>query len=589
MKLRVISSVVKFVSCGFCLTALVLMSGVPKPEKDKLPAGDKDNGGLSLPKGFEALVVADSTGQARHLTVNNNGDIYIKLRYLGKGEQGGTVALRDTNGDGRADIMKNFGNYKDEGGLANGIIIHNGYLYISSALIVYRTKLLAGELLPEKNIEVILKDDHEHGDHWHITKPVAFDEKGSMYVPFGAPSDACQDMTNSPEGKPGSPGLNPCPDLEKHGGIWKFDANKTNQTQKDGTLFATGLRSIVGMEWNKADGSLYAVVHGRDNLHRLFPEIFSSWQSAVLPAEEFVKLRQGYNAGWPYYYYDQIKGKKLLNPEYGGDGKKEGEGAKYPKPLMGFPGHWAPNDVLFYEGNQFPERYKNGAFIAFHGSTNRSPYPQSGYFVCFVPFKNGAPSGDWEVFADGFAGTDPIINVSDAKFRPMGLAQGPDGSLYISDSRKGKIWRVMFKSDKANFGSGQLAAMEKHKLLSHIKTPDEIADNLDAQTVQAGQRIYNTYCTPCHQRNGLGDGSRFPPLAGSEWVSGSKRKLIEVVAKGLEGPIEVNGKPYNDLMPKHDYLKAEQLSELLTFVRQHFGNMPDRVTVSDVNKVLNKQ
>ena len=146
----------------------------------------------------------------------------------------------------------------------------------------------------------------------------------------------------------------------------------------------------------------------------------------------------------------------------------------------------------------------------------------------------------------------------------------------------------MFKGGKQDFGTNQLAAMEKHKLLSHIKTPDEKADNLDAETVAAGQRIYNTYCTPCHQRNGLGDGSRFPPLVNSEWVSGNKRKLIELVVNGLQGPIEVNGKPYNDLMPKHDFLKPEQLSELLTFVRQHFGNMPDRVSVSDVNRVLGK-
>jgi glucose/arabinose dehydrogenase/mono/diheme cytochrome c family protein len=579
----------QFIRYGFYFIVITLLvGGKPKSENTELPKSDKDNGGLALPDGFEALVVADSTGLARHLTVNSNGDIYVKLRYLGKGEEGGTIALRDTNHDGKADIMKNFGKYKDEGGLANGIIIHDGYLYISSALIVYRTKLIESELLPENKYEVILRDDHEHGDHWHITKPVAFDHKGNMYVPFGAPSDACQDLANDPGGSPGGPGLFPCPDLEQHGGIWKFDATKTNQTQKDGKLFATGLRSIVGMEWNNADQSLYAVVHGRDNLHRLFPEIYSSWQSAMLPAEEFVKLKQDYNAGWPYYYYDQLKGKKLLNPEYGGDGKKEGKGAQYAKPLMAFPGHWAPNDVLFYEGNQFPERYKNGAFIAFHGSTNRSPYPQSGYFVGFVPFKNGVPTGKWEVFADGFAGTDTIISSSDAKFRPMGIAQGPDGSLYVSDSRKGKIWRIMFKGDEKNFGTAQLAAMEKHKLSSHIKTPDEIKDNLDAKTVEAGQRIYNTYCTPCHQRNGLGDGSRFPPLVNSEWVSGNKRKLIELVVNGLEGPIEVNGKPYNDLMPKHSYLKPEELSEVLTFVRQHFGNMPDRVSVGEVNRVLSK-
>jgi len=546
------------------------------------------SGGLSVPAGFRTVVVADSTGPARHIAVNSNGDIYVKLRYLGKGLEGGTVALRDTNRDGRADVIRNFGKYKDEGSLANGIMIRNGYLYFSSALVVYRSKLIPGQLIPDEKTEVILQDDHEHGNHWHITKPMAFDHEGNMYVPFGAPSDACQDMVNSPGGKPGSAGVDPCPDLEKHGGIWKFSADKLNQTQKDGTRFATGLRSIVGMRWNSVDQSLYAVVHGRDNLHRLFPDLFSAWQSAVLPSEEFVKLRQGSNIGWPYYYYDQMKGKKMLNPEYGGDSKKEGDGAKFQKPLIGFPGHWAPNDLLFYQGNQFPERYKNGAFIAFHGSTNRAPYPQAGYFVCFVPFKNGAPYGNWEVFADGFAGVDPIINVSDAKFRPMGLAEGPDGSIYITDSRKGKIWRIMFNGDKKTFGPAQLAGMEKHKLLAHIRTPDEVADNLDTKTKIAGQRIYNTYCTPCHQRNGLGDGSRFPPLAGSDYVTGEKRRLIEIVVKGMEGPIQVLGKPYNDLMPKHDFLQPEEIAQLLTFVRQNFGNNAERISTNEVKRFLGK-
>ena len=119
------------------------------------------------------------------------------------------------------------------------------------------------------------------------------------------------------------------------------------------------------------------------------------------------EIHQGDNAGWPYIYYDQIQKKQILMPEYGGDGKKTAD-KKYLDPVMAFPGHMAPNDLLFYTGNQFPEKYKNGAFIAFHGSWNRSPEPQAGYFVVFVPFENGKPTGNWEVFADGFAGAKDI-------------------------------------------------------------------------------------------------------------------------------------------------------------------------------------
>ncbi|HYH56664.1 MAG TPA: sorbosone dehydrogenase, partial [Anseongella sp.] len=88
------------------------------------------------------------------------------------------------------------------------------------------------------------------------------------------------------------------------------------------------------------------------------------------------------------------------------------------------------------------------AFIAFHGSWNRAPLKQAGYIVAFVPFVGEQPSGDWEVFAEGFTGVDSLASPGDAEFRPMGLAEGPDGSLYISDSQKGRIWRVIYREEQ---------------------------------------------------------------------------------------------------------------------------------------------
>lgn len=566
---------------GFGSVVIISALGLNLMRKsEKLPPSDPGNGGLALPGNFEAVVVADSIGPARHLAVNENGDIYVKLRFAAN-NNGGNIAMRDTDNDGKADIIKHFGDYEDVGIRASGMEIRNGYLYYSSALVVYRSKLTPGKLIPESKIEVVLTDDHPEGAHAHITKPITFDDKGNMYVPFGAPTDNCQDI-NNPWGQPNGTGIDPCPYLIQHGGIWRFDANKTGLTQKDGVRYATGLRSIVAMDWNPVDKSLYVVMHGRDNLHRLFPNIYNSWQSAVLPSEEFLKLKLGSDAGWPYYYYDQIQRKKLLSPEYGGDGKKDGKGKEFTQPLMGFPGHWAPNDLLFYRGNQFPERYQNGAFIAFHGSTNRAPYPQAGFFVAFVPFKNGVPSGDWEVFADGFAMVDPIVNVKDAVYRPMGIAMGPDGSLYISETEKGKIWRIMYKGDKKNFGTAQLADMEKHKLLSHIRTPDEVKDDLEKGKIQKNAQLFTAYCASCHQNDGKGDGSRFPPLAGSEWVTGDKKRLINMVLNGLSGEIIVSGKPYNEVMPAHNFLKDEEVANILTYIRQNFGNNASAVTTEEV-------
>jgi glucose/arabinose dehydrogenase/mono/diheme cytochrome c family protein len=553
-----------------------------KIESD-LPAGDPGNGGLSLPDGFEAIVVVDSLkGRARHIAVNDNGDIYVKARFA---KDGGNIALRDTSQDGKADVIQNFGEYPNDGTYGTAMRIYNGYLYFSSQLIVYRQKLTAGKLVPESEIEIMLTDDHAHGKHEHIAKPLTFDEKGNMYVPFGAPSNACQVINRTPN----SPGIDPCPLLLDHAGIWRFDASKPGQTQKDGYLYATGLRSVVGLEWNKQDQNLYVVMHGRDDLLRLWAGKFSPWQSAELPSEEFLRIKEGSDAGWPYCYYDQIQQKKVLAPEYGGDGNVGERCANYEMPLIGFPGHWAPNDLFFYTGDQYPEHYKNGAFIAFHGSTNRAPYPQAGYFIGFVPFENGRPSGEWEVFADGFAGVDPIVNVSDAIYRPMGIAMGPDGSLYFSDTEKGKIWRVIYNGKRSGFGEAQLARMEEHKTASNIRRPHQVDDNLDKDIVVGGQKIYQVYCGSCHQKDGNGASGRFPPLAGTPWVTGDKTKLIGIVLNGLKGRIEVKGEPYDNEMPQHSFLSNEDIANVLTYIRQNFGNKASAVTADEVSQERNSQ
>lgn len=545
-----------------------------------LPPGDPDNGGLALPGGFQAVVVADSLGKARHLAVRDNGDIYVKLRT--ERPEGENVAMRDTDGDGKADMIQYWGHYDSVSNYGTGMRIHKGYLYLSTAGEVYRHKLRKRKLLPEEEGELILFDDYKNAEfgYEHNAKPIAFDNDGHMYVQFGSPGDVCQIINR----KPGSLGQYPCPQLKWHGGVWQFADDKPNQLQKDGKLYATGIRSIVGMDWNHEQNTLYALQHGRDNLSRTWPDLFSPWQSALLPSEEFLRVEEGSNAGWPYFYYDQLQGKKLVNPEYVDYAEELGDPLNYEQPLIGFPGHFAPNDLLFYRGDQFPERYKNGAFIAFHGSTIRAPYPQGGYFICFVPFKDGKPSGPWEVFADGFAGVDTIVNTSDAAYRPMGLAMGPDGSLYISESEYGKIWRVMFKGDKENFGSEQLAKMEKHKQLPHIKDPDEEKDNLDRGRAKAGEKLFVTHCGACHLADGRGDGTRYPSLHNSEWVKDDEEKLISILLKGLEGEITVNGQSFQGVMPAFNYLQDEQIAQILTYVRQNFNNNSTSIQAVDVQR-----
>ena len=573
------------------LMAILTQCKPKEKERVSLPPGDKDNGGLLLPGGFEAVVVADSTGRARHIAVNDNGDIYVKLAYndLMHG-RGGTVALRDADNDGKADVIAYFGDYKDEGFLPEGMTVHNGYLYTSTVRYILRNKLRAGELLPDTATEIVFTDDSDVYRHWHSTKPLAFDNDGNMYIPFGAPDDAAQDVRLAgPAGIPNGKGMDPAPELEKHAGIWKFNADRTGMTQKDGQKYATGIRSVLGIAWSPLDSSLYAVMNGMDNFHTRYPTIFTSWQAAVLPGEPLLKVTQGSDFGWPYAYYDQLLGKNMLQPGYGGDGKIVGRAAAFSKPVMAFPGHWAPMDLLFYQGNQFPERYKNGAFVAFHGSTDRSPYPQAGYIVCFVPFEKGVATDKWEVFADGFTVVDTVVNTSDAVYRPMGLATGPDGSLYICESNKGKIWRVMYKGDKNTFGSAQLIGMEARKSRTYIKTPDPVKDDMGKGGEMEGHILYTSYCAGCHQQNGKGDNSRYPPLAGSEWVAGDRDRLIGILLNGLQGEISVNGKTYNGIMPAHgSFLDDHAIASILTYVQLRFNKTHNNVPSAEVTRLRKK-
>ena len=395
------------------------------------PKADKDNAGLTLPTGFSALKVADSLGQARHIAVTKEGNIYVKLNRPKNGK--GIIYLEDANKDGRMEKQTGFANYS-----GTGIYLKDGYLYASSNEEVFRYKLNEKqEVIDPNNPEKIITGLINRRQH--ESKSIVLDNTGNVYVNIGAYSNSCQEKDRTP----GSMGMKGCPILDSAGGIWQFKDDKSDQTYGDGVHYATGLRNVVGLDWNQQDNSLFVMQHGRDQLHDLFPDLFDEKTSADLPAECLYEIHKGDNAGWPYIYYDQIQKKQILMPEYGGDGKKTAD-KKYLDPVMAFPGHLAPNGLLFYTGNQFPEKYKNGAFIAFHGSWNRSPEKQAGYFVVFVPFKNGKPTGQWEVFADGFAGTDDISSPRNAQHRPCGLAQGPDGSLYVSDDAKGTIYRIMY-------------------------------------------------------------------------------------------------------------------------------------------------
>ena len=417
-----------------------LIAGCSEPSTDssESPAERVRVGGFTLPPNFTATLFAEGFDIPRHIAVNDNGDVYVALRsgqarFSQTDEPGGVAALRDTDGDGVADIVRRFGPADIDTGLA----INDGYLYVASMTTIYAYPL-SGELVPSGEPEIVVADLPLSGSG-HRTKPITFDNAGYLYTQVGSPSNSCQIEPGTPE----SAGMNPCTLLEEHGGVFQFMAGARNQIHAENYVrYSTGQRNVVALEWNDSADALYLLMHDRDSLSQLWPEHFTVEDDIELPAEEFHRLEQDDDLGWPYTYYDQIRGERMVSPEYGGDGQTVAEPGRYKEPLIGFPGHWAPDDLVFYQADQFPERYRNGAFIAFHGQVSpRRPDP-GGYNVVFVPMNaDGDITGDWEIFADDFETADPG---SDVIGRPNGLAIDAEGSLYIVDDAGGRIWKVSY-------------------------------------------------------------------------------------------------------------------------------------------------
>jgi glucose/arabinose dehydrogenase len=396
-----------------------------------------DNAGLKLPTGFCATLFADSLSAPRHMDIAPNGDVIVAIRST-RGAQGpvpgGIMVLRDADGDGRAERRSRFGEFS-----ATEVKLIGDALYTERGNAILRYRLRAGSMEPSGPPDTIVKE--LPGDRSHTAKTFVVHD-GHLYVNHGSATNACQ----TPDRVPGAKGVDPCPELDSRAGIWRFPINKTGQTLADGERFATGIRNAVAIAIAPRTNELYVVQHGRDMLSYTWPELFSDAKSAETPAEELFRVRRGDDFGWPYCYFDAELKKKVMAPEYGGDGTTVGRCEGKQGNVGVFPGHWAPNGLLFYTGTALPDRYRNGAFIVFHGSWNRAPLPEQGFKVVFQPMSQGRAVGDFEVVVDGFIGPDGAPTALGG--RPTGIAQGRNGELYVSDDSRGRIWKITYTGSK---------------------------------------------------------------------------------------------------------------------------------------------
>jgi glucose/arabinose dehydrogenase len=522
-----------------------------------------DNGGLTLSPGFCATVFADNIGHVRHMAVAPDGALYVNTwsgRYFHNDTPpagGFLVALKDSKGDGKADVIQRFGDGVPQGSAGgSGIALYNGAVYAEQNDKIIRYALPKDSLVPNGPPQVVVSGLPLTGDH--PMHPFVIDGEGHLFVDLGTATNSCQFENRTLN----SPGREPCTELETRGGTWRYDANKTDQHFSPAERYITGLRNGEGFSFD-ASGQLFATQHGRDQLAQNWPKLYTPAQSAELPAEEIVAIKQGADYGWPECYFDQNQNKLVLAPEYGGDGGKTvGVCADKTAPIAAFPGHWAPNDLLIYTGKAFPASYQGGAFVAFHGSWNRAPLPQGGYNVVFQPLKNGHASGDFIVFADGFAGA--VREPGRAAFRPTGLAMAPDGALFISDDVHGRIWRVTFHGSAA----APVAAAPPPAVAAasagepgppegthpDAGRPDTAKLPLPAgatrDQVALGDRIFHGEaadgtCAGCHGSDAKGS-PQAPSLVNGNWVfgDGSLQAIAKTITDGVPKP-----KNYSEPMP----------------------------------------
>ena len=339
---------------------------------------------LNAPSGFSISLFAADLGKARFMALGPGGNIYIsipKKDYI--------LVLPDRNKDGVADRKTVFARGLED---VHGLAFHNGDLYAAGTGKIYRLRDKNRDLRADK-VEVISEDIPGSGGHWTRTIVAAPDNK--LYVSAGSSCNAC--MEKDP----------------RRAAILRYPIRGGK-----GEIFARGLRNSVGLALHPETDELWASNNGRD------------WLGDNLPPEEINRVIKGGDYGWPFCYGDRI-----VDPDYGTPARCR----KTLPPEVEMQAHSAPLGITFGHGLDFPLRYRNMLFVAFHGSWNRSV--PTGYKLVGIPFKNGKPAGPVENIVTGWLVGDKVWG------RPVSPIVGADGALYLSDDKAGAIYRISFTGE----------------------------------------------------------------------------------------------------------------------------------------------
>jgi glucose/arabinose dehydrogenase/mono/diheme cytochrome c family protein len=536
-------------SVGLCMASILLCINAAAARES---AACPDDANLKLPPGFCASILVDRIGHARHIAIGSNNILYVNTwadAYAGQDmppQPGGVlVAIRINPTSGKAEAIERFGETAESGAKGGtGIALFGGYLYAEQYGKIVRYALTKGSPAPASLPEAVISDMPMNGSH--RMRPFAIDARGQLYLDSPSSTNACEKADG-----PNSAGIDPCTELDTRAGIWRFDARKTGQVFSAANRYATGIRNGEGFGIDNSADRVFVTQHGRDELHTLWPSVIKEAdKEAILPSEELLLLKRNGDYGWPFCYYDPFLNKLVLAPEYGGDGERQGRCTEKIAPIAAFPAHWAPNDMVFYQAKLFPSHYRNGVFIAFHGSWNRAPYVQGGYNVVFQPLNGEKAAGGCEIFATGFtSGNGPP---GKATHRPTGLAIGPDGVLYVADDARGRIYRITYRPGDNPGGqilpcpsntapAGPLAVSLASENTQTMADPGSLPPGVTTEDVALGKRIFQgasgAACTGCHGADATGS-SVGPNLASGSWAwsDGSLAGIAGTIASGVRAP-----------------------------------------------------
>ncbi len=356
-----------------------------------------DNPVLNVPAGFTVNIFAENLENPRWLALTPEGDVLVT-----ETRQNRIRILKDTNKDGTADEIKTFANADNNLNIPFGMAFANNYFFLGNTNEVRRYSYSPNQQqLTGTGEKIATLPGGGYNQHWTRNVVVSPDQQ-KLYVSIGSESNADEE---------------PLP----RASVQVMNLDGSNQQ-----TFASGLRNPVGLDFHPQTKELYTTVNERDGL------------GDDLVPDYLTRIRSGEFYGWPYSYFKP----NYLDPRHTSNGKSNQPELvqKTLTPDVLFQAHSAALGLQFYDGNTFPEPYRNGAFAAFRGSWNRNQ--GTGYKLVFIPFNNqGRPEGYYQDFLTGF-----LVNpaVPETWGRPVGLLVLPDGSLIFTEESNGRIYRIQY-------------------------------------------------------------------------------------------------------------------------------------------------